>query len=191
MKRPLTGGTSVCETNFSAILRRHTVVLSLPCAFKFLSHIILDVNRTVSEKTTLFLPSLACACGVIGSLKQLYIAFQNVPTFLSWFGVSDESETTACQQLKQNRTNTTTVRVARAGHCDTADRSRQLKLFIFHTCKRETARNSDGLERQQVSVVCSNSSSWDEQNSLAESFSTIMGSKNCDAMREETIGMYD
>lgn len=59
------------------------------------------------------------------------------------------------------------------------DRSLPLKLFIGHTFESATARGSYRLKSEQISVVCSNTKKWDEQNSMfAESFSSGMGWTN-------------
>lgn len=96
MKGSLTKRTGVRETDFSAVLRRHAVAFNLPCIFcpSRISH---WTSVVLYPKNTLFLPSLASACGSIGSSKQLYIVLEIVPFFLSWLGVSDETEAIACQ----------------------------------------------------------------------------------------------
>lgn len=71
MKKPLSRRTFLCNTVFSALLRRHPLEISTPCEFDLFSHVALDVSRTINAKNTMFLPKLATERGAIGLAKQL------------------------------------------------------------------------------------------------------------------------
>jgi len=98
LKRPLSKRMGHCESQFSSAIRRYPLEITMPCTFESFTHVALDVTRTVDDKHTLYLPTLAAACGALGSNKQVHVAFENLDSFLSWLGVSDEVEAAACQK---------------------------------------------------------------------------------------------
>ena len=115
LKRPLSKRMGQCDSQFSSVIRRYPLDIHMSCTFESFTHIALDVTRTVDDKHTLYFPTLAAACGALGSNKQVHVAFPNLDSFLLWLGVSDNMEVVACQQKIQRRKEGTIVRVLGGG----------------------------------------------------------------------------
>lgn len=138
------------------LLPRHPLDLSMPCAFESSSHIVPDVSRTRSENYVLFLPSLACAGRLVLPNNYTLRLKTLSPFYHGWMSRTGLRQPPVSNTKKRN--NATIVMVAGGGQWDTADRSPPLKMFIDHTCKRVTARDSDSLENKKSVLVCSNTS---------------------------------
>lgn len=192
LKRPLTKRMGQCDSQFSSVLRRYPLELSMPCTFESFTHIALDVTRTVDDKHTLYLPTLAAACGALGSNKEVHVAFENLDSFLSWLGVSDNMEAAACQQKIQRRKDGTLVRVLGGGQWDTVNRSKPLTLFIGQSCTKAAAQDYDRLQTEQVNVVSISQSAWDSQNEMfSETFAQAVSWTCFNSITEDTIQDYD
>ena len=192
MKRPLSRRSGICDTVFSSALRRHPLEICMPCSLESFTHLALDVSRNVDIKHTLFLPSLAAACAGSRSSKALFIAFENVDKFLTWLNVTDEAEACACRLYKQERAAGTIVRIAGGAQWATGERSGPLKLFVGNTCPRVHNPDRCPLPSEEVDVISTDQSVWDEQSVMfAEPFSSGSGWTDFDAMTEDTIVDYD
>lgn len=82
--RPLSKRVSLCDTEFSSVLRRHPLEISIPCAFQSFTHIPQHISRTVKHNNTRVLPNLATTFGGIGSKKKVHVVFENIESFLLW-----------------------------------------------------------------------------------------------------------
>ena len=192
LKRPLSKRMGQCDSQFSSVIRRYPLAISMPCTFESFTHIALDITRTVDDKHTLYLPTLAAACGALGSNKQVHVAFEKLDSFLLWLGVSDDMEVVACQQKIQRRKEGTIVRVLGGGQWDKVNRSTPLTLFIGQTCAKAAAQDNERLQSEQVKVVCIGESIWDSQNDMfAETFTQAVGCTCFNSMTEDTIHDYD
>lgn len=149
----------VFDTHFSHILQRYQLELIFPCTFEAFKNISLHVRHNVDKKHSLFLPTMAGACGAWGSQQQVQLDFESSDYFLCLLGVSDTVEAAAFRRYVKRRKDRTIVKTVGGGQMDNANRITPLNLFIGHTCRRNLTTDDDDISRnEKVDLVSSSQS---------------------------------
>lgn len=92
----LSKSLGVWDTELSFVSVRHPLDVSMPCAFELFSYIAQHISRTVEKTSSLFLTSLAAACGAVGSNKKFKVACENIQSFQSSFDFKNVLQVATC-----------------------------------------------------------------------------------------------